>query len=137
MDIWSVSNTPNVVTFVVTSDPLTIHVVDLAVFFCFDVLSNPRPVGLAYVSPVPECKILIPFWGLTHHHPSVASDGTSEEEEEEEGARRVEKSGEEEDGGEENDEKARLKWSSHKKKRSRYSFTSNSTAQSSDGSRRN
>ncbi|KAL0858012.1 hypothetical protein Bca101_063166 [Brassica carinata] len=78
----------------------------------------------------------------------VVSDETSEEEEEEEeraqeisGKQRVEKSEEEEeDGEEENDEKPIFKWSSHKKKRSRYSFTcssSDSRAQSSNGSRRN
>ncbi|XP_056855740.1 probable ATP-dependent DNA helicase CHR12 [Raphanus sativus] len=80
----------------------------------------------------------------------VVSDETSEEEEEGEeraqemrGKQRVEKSEEEEeeeDGeGEENDEKPIFKWSSHKKKRSRYSFTcssSDSRAQSSNGSRR-
>lgn len=80
----------------------------------------------------------------------VVSDETSEEEEEGEeraqemrGKQRVEKSEEdeeEEDGEEEeNDEKPIFKWSSHKKKRSRYSFTcssSDSRAQSSNGSRR-
>ncbi|CAH2054888.1 unnamed protein product [Thlaspi arvense] len=81
----------------------------------------------------------------------TVSDGTSEEEEEEEeeeeGAKemsrkqRVEKSEEEEEDeeGEENDGKAIFKWSTHKKKRSRYSFTcssSDSRAQSSNGSRR-
>ncbi|KAL1211796.1 putative ATP-dependent DNA helicase CHR12 [Cardamine amara subsp. amara] len=82
----------------------------------------------------------------------VVSDGTSEEEEEEDeveerakemsGKQRVEKSEEEEEeeGEEENDDKAIFKWNTHKKKRSRYSFTyssSDSRAQSSNGSRRN
>ncbi|CAN8260319.1 unnamed protein product [Cochlearia groenlandica] len=67
----------------------------------------------------------------------MVSDGTSEEEEEEEeGAKdmngRVEKS-------EEEVEETILKWNTHKKKRSKYSFTcssSDSRAQSSNGSRR-
>lgn len=82
----------------------------------------------------------------------TVSDGTSEEEEEEEeeerakemsGKHRVDKfeeEEEEEEGEEDNDGKAIFKWNTHKKKRSRYSFTcssSDSRAQSSNGSRRN
>uniref|UniRef100_A0A1J3DNP1 DNA helicase n=1 Tax=Noccaea caerulescens TaxID=107243 RepID=A0A1J3DNP1_NOCCA len=81
----------------------------------------------------------------------TVSDETSEEEEEEEEERAKEMSGkqrvekyeeeeEEEEGEEENEEKAIFKWNTHKKKRSRYSFTcssSDSRAQSSNGSRRN
>jgi SWI/SNF-related matrix-associated actin-dependent regulator of chromatin subfamily A protein 2/4 len=79
----------------------------------------------------------------------TVSDGTSEEDEEEQeeerakemsGKQRVDKSEEEEEEGEEeNDGKAIFKWNTHKKKRSRYSFTcssSDSRAQSSNGSRR-